>query len=147
MQLGDKEFWDRLAKDPKLLAAEVCTVDLVNLEDTLQKHPALRAWVNAAHEGARIREERFKWEVTKASAIALLRAKKKKDPDTDKPKTLAVLEAEVIGDRAVQTATKKLHDIQEERAALRAMATALEDRKDMLIQIAARHRKEMSDYQ
>ena len=30
---------------------------------------------------------------------------------------------------------------------MRAMATALEDRKDMLIQIAARHRKEMSDYQ
>ena len=39
-----------------------------------------------------------------------------------------------------------LLDQQEKRGALRAMSDALEDRKDMLIQIAAKQRKERGDY-
>jgi hypothetical protein len=141
VDLGTQDFWKRLRSDPAQLAAEVCTVDVVALDETLQKHPALRAWVNAAHEVARIAEERLKWELTKTRAVVLLR-EKKRGPN----KTVSVLEAEVDSSVEVEEATNKLLAQQEVRVALRAMANALEDRKDMLIQIAAKQRKELEDY-
>ena len=146
IKLGTGAFWKKLTDDPARLAAEVCSVDVVNLDDTLQHHAALRAWVSAAHETARINEERIKWEETKARAIALLAAKAIPDPDTGKSKTVAVLNAEVDLTKAVQTIVDRLHNQQEIRGTLRAMTNALEDRKDMLIQIAAKQRKELGDY-
>lgn len=145
-ELGSDAFWDRLDADPARLAAEVCAVDLVRLDETLQRHPALRAWVNAAHEAARIAEERAKWELTKARASALVRARAELDPVSKKAKAVAVLEAETELDAAVMELTAALLAAQERRGALRAMADALEDRKDMLIQIAAKARQEAKDY-
>jgi len=146
--LGTKEFWQRLLGDPTALAAEVCSIDVANLDETLQKQPALRAWVNAAYEVARINEERRKWDVTKARARAFIQAKTEVDPETGKPlsKTIATLEAEVETNPDVLEATGKLLSQQEIKGVLRAMANALEDRKDMLIQIAAKQRAEMKDY-
>lgn len=146
MNLGSQEFWARLREDPALLAAEVCTIDLVNLDATLTSHPALRAWVNASFETVRIEEERARWEVTKARARALLAAKAEKDPDTGKTKTVAIIEAEADSEAAVQHAVAALLDVQMRRAALRAMATALEDRLQMLIQISVKRREEARDY-
>ena len=145
-ELGSVEFWERVENDPERLAMEVCKVDLVNLEQMLQKHPSTRAWVNAAHEVARIDEERARWHVTKARAEALLAAKSVPDPHTGKPKTVNVLDAEVECVESVRAATEELLAAQEKRGALRAMADALEDRKDMLIQIAAKQRQESRDY-
>lgn len=145
-ELGSQDFWLALAKDPARLAAEVCSVDVVNLDQTLQKHAALRAWVNAAHEVARTTEEGLKWEETKARARALLRAKEDNDPHTGKAKTVAVLEAEVTTTPEVIEHTEALLEQRKVRGSLRAMADALEDRKDMLIQIAAKQRKELEDY-
>lgn len=151
--LGTKEFWKRLQDDPAALAAEVCSVDVANLDQTLQRHAALRAWVAAAFEVARITEERLKWELTKMRAMVLLTAKIQRDPHTgdekgknQKVKTLAVLEAEVDTHCDVQDCTTALHNQQEIKGVLRAMTTALEDRKDMLIQIAAKQRQEAADY-
>ena len=146
IDLGTTAFWDRIKKDPARLASEVCSVDVINLDETLQHHAALRAWVNAAYETARIGEERIKWEETKARAIALLAAKAEPDPDTGKPKTVAVLNAEVDLTQEVQTIVDQLLNQQEMRGTLRAMTNALEDRKDTLIQIAAKQRKELGDY-
>lgn len=67
--LGSAEFWQRLASEPNRLAAEICFVDVVNLDETLQKHASLRAWVNASHETARIQEERARWEVTDRKSV------------------------------------------------------------------------------
>lgn len=148
VELGTKEFWDRLRNDPALLASEVCTIDIANLDQTLQIQPALRAWVNATYEVARIAEERLKWEVTKAKAVAHLKVRREVDPTTKKviSKTVGQLGAEVDLDENVQHAIAALLEQQETRAALRAMTDALEDRKDMLIQIAAKQRKELADY-
>lgn len=146
MDLGSLEFWEQLAKNPTTLAATVCTIDVVNLNETLQRHPALRAWVNAAHEAARIAEARAEWEVTKARARALLVLRNLTDANGSK-KTVQVLEAEVEDHEQVQGATQRWLDAQEKRGALRAMADALEDRKDMLIQIAAKQRQEQREYQ
>ncbi len=147
MDLGNTAFWENFKTDPASLAALVCSVDVINLDRTLQQHSALRAWVGATYECARIEEEKLKWQVTKTRALALLFAKKEMDPDTNKPKALAVLAAEADIAESVQQAGAALHAQQEKRGALRAMDKALEDRKDMLVQIAAKQRKEMEEYQ
>ncbi len=146
IQLGDATFWASLQEDPAKLAAEVCSIDLVNMEETLQRHASLRAWVNAAHEVARIAEEKAKWELTRTEAEVLLERKRELDEQTGKWKTIAALEAEVRVSLRVGTATEDLFEQQEKRGALRAMSSALEDRKDMLIQLAAKRRKEIEDY-
>lgn len=144
--LGSPAFWDMLESTPESLAFEVCKIDLVNLEQTLEKHPALRAWVNAAHETAKIQEERAKWVLTRVKAKTLLESKAEKDPHTDRPKTVAVLEAEVETHEDVLKATDEYLDACRVRSSLRAISDALEDRKDMLIQLGAKHRQEARDY-
>ena len=146
IELGTTEFWDRAIKDPALLAHEVCSLDLNDIEGALQKQPALYAWVSAAHEGARIEEERARWNVTKAEAVAMLTAKAFRDPHTDKPKTVGVLQAEVDVDDEVGLRKSVLFAAMEKRAALRAMTDALSHRRDMLVQLAARQRDEAKEY-
>lgn len=146
VELGSREFWSRLEEAPARLAAEVCLVDVANLDQTLQTHAALHAWINAAHEAARIDEERGKWELTKSRARKMLAAKGNLDEQTGKAKTVGVLDAEVELDAEVQLAQSLLFKAQEKRGILRAMADALDDRKDMLVQIAAKQREERKDY-
>lgn len=147
VELGSKEFEVRLRGDPARLAAEVCSIDVVNLDKTLQEHAALRAWVNATYEMARIALERAEWEVTKTRATVLLRvAREAERPDGKKGKTVGVMEAEVTLAPEVVVVEEARHAVQERCGALRAMADALEDRKDMLVQIAAKQRREQTDY-
>lgn len=142
IELGSVEFWKHLESDPKLLAAEVCKVDTVNLEQTLERHSGIRAWVNAAHESARIEEAKAEYEVTKARARALLKSRESDDQHTGKAKIADILKAEVELDKDVDALTQRLFDVQMKRGALRAMSTAMEDRLQMLIQISANQRKE-----
>ena len=146
IELGSTDFWERLKTDPARLASEVCMVDVVTLDNTLQLHASLRAWVNASHEAARIQEERLKWEETKIRARAFMDSKAVADAITGKPKTVDALKADVDLNPIVQEAREALLDQQETRGAFRAMADALEDRLQMLIQISAKQRKEMKDY-
>jgi hypothetical protein len=139
--LGSPDFWKRLADEPARLAAEVCFIDVANLEQTLYKHAALYAWVCASHEVARIAEERLRWEVTKARARALMRAR-----ETEERKTVQSIAAEVELDETVQETTEDLLSAQDKRGALRAMVDALEHRKDMLLQISAKQRQEAGLY-
>ena len=142
--LGTREWWERLSNEPSMLAAEVCSINIANLDVALQKHPALRAWVNAAHESARIAEERALWDVTRAKAMAMLEARETADA-SGKSKTVQVLDAEVNVNENVVAAMDRLLAAQEKRGALRAMTSALEDRKDMLIQISSNRRKEQTE--
>lgn len=146
MELGSQEFWDRLATEPERVAVEVCTIDIADLVGALQRHAALRAWVNAAHEKARVEESRAEWEFTKAKAVAMIHARGSLDPLTKKAKSVAVMEAEVDCDSQVSDAKDTVLHANTKRGALRAMSDALEDRKDMLVQIAARARMEQRDY-
>lgn len=145
VELGSKEFWDRLVEDPKKLASEVNSIDLVDLQTTLQRQSSLHAWVNAAYEAASIDEARVEREVDKARARALLKAKEEKDKDTGKAKTVEVLKAEVELDAEVDKLTEKLFIAQDKSGGLKAMSYALNDRLQMLIQIAAKHRAEYND--
>ena len=135
-ELGSKEFWDRLSTEPGRLAAEVCLIDTTKLYATLQGHASLHAWVIAAHESAKIEEERKKWEVTKARAKAYIGS----------VGTVGDRQAAVEMTWEVQQAQEALFAVQEKRGALRAMADALVDRKDMLIQISAKQRQERGNY-
>ena len=134
--LGSLEFWQRIQEEPAKLAAEVCYIDVSQLEKTMQKHPALRAWCLAQHEVARIGEERAKWRLTVAKARALLAA------------TGTVQERQAMAESAdaVMKEQEELFVQQEKRGALRAIADALEDRTQMLIQISAKQRQENKDY-
>lgn len=143
--LGSAAFWQRMVTEPERLAAEVCFIDITDLDKTLQRHASLYAWVCAAHEAARIHEERGKWDVTTARARALMTAKTTPDA-ANKAKTVQVIEAEVELDETVRAATTVLLERQEKRGALRAMTDALEHRKDMLIQISAKQRQEKGNY-
>ena len=146
MELGDREFWDRLAAEPERVASEICSVNAVSLDTTLQQHASLRAWVNAAHEAAVIQEKRCKLAVTKARARALLKAKETSDTHTGKTKTVQVLDAEVETDEEVVKTENLLLDAEEKRGALRAISNAGEDRLQMLIQISAKQRQEARDH-
>jgi hypothetical protein len=140
--LGTKEFWQRLRTSPAQLAAEVCSINIVQIDETLQMHASLRAWVNAALEVARIDEAKLTWHETKTRAAILLMLKRI-DPDTNKPKTVTMLDAEAIQQPELQKITEQILKQKEITGGLKAIEKALEDRKDMLIQIAAKQRKEM----
>lgn len=142
LELGSPEFWQRLASDPSALAAQVCSIDLVNLEKTLQHHAGLYAWVAASFEAAEIAEERAKWTLDKAHAIALLHAKQTPDPDTGKAKLADVLKAEAATSADVLHAKEEHLSVMEKVGALRAMSRALGDRRDMLVQLSAAQRAE-----
>lgn len=146
IELGSREFWQQLKDSPEALAAEVCSIDTSDLEQTMKHHPALVAWVVAAYEAARIGEEKAKWILTRTKATALLDAKKDKDPQSGKSKTVAVLESEVEDDDRVQKAQMDLLDAQQIRGSLKAMADTMRDRRDMLVQISAKQRDEQREY-
>ena len=135
-ELGSAEFWKRAEVEPAKLAAEICFIDISVLEEVLQRHAALRAWMLAQHEVARIAEERAKWKLTMEHARALVAAK----GTVDERKA----QAEIA--EPVQAAQEAVFVAQEKRGALRAMADALEDRTQMLIQLSAKQRQEQKDY-
>jgi hypothetical protein len=153
VELGSARFWERLQADPARLAAEVCTINTVNIIQTLHEQPALRAWVNATHEMAKIEEEQARYELTKTRARVLLAAKAEEEAPAEpggkgkvKGKTVAVLDAEVEDHAEVQAANEKLLAVMTKRSVLRAMSDALEDRLQMLIQISAHQRAEKNEY-
>lgn len=145
IQLGTTEFWDGLRNDPAALAAKVCTIDMANLDETLQQHASLHAWVSATYEVAKIHEHRAKWEVTKAEATVRLQLRTLPEP-SGKLKTEKTLDAEVEVSPEVQAAQLIHFDKQETSGALKAMTESLEDRLQMLIQIAAKQRATQKDY-
>lgn len=145
VEMGSPAFWQRLANDPRLLAAQVCSIDAVNIELTCQQHAALRAWVNAAYEVARTEEMKAEFEQTRARARALLEAQKTLSAATGKPKTVDVMKAEMELTAEVIAADDAYLVAREKVAALKAMSNAGEDRLQMLVQLAARQRQEIRD--
>lgn len=144
-ELGSVAFWNLLKLQPESLARSICTINLNNLEQELEQHPAIRAWVTAAYETARIKEEQAKWELTKIRSRTLLNAKEEKDSISGKAKTIQQLDAEVDIHQEVIDATTKYYEASTISGVLKAMTKGLEDRKDMLIQLAVRQREEQRD--
>lgn len=144
-ELGSPAFWARLASDPKALAVEVCTIDLVDLERTLYQHPGLRAWVGVACEDARVAKSRAEWNVKRSEAQAFITAKGELDEQTKKPKNADTCKAEATLSPAVEVAMLALFAADEKYGAFRAMTSALEERSQMLVQISARRRQEARD--
>lgn len=149
MAIGDDAWWERLAEDPKRMAAEVCHIDVVNLDKTLRQHASKRAWFNAAHETARIEEAQAEFEVVKARARAVLRSKEGQAPGLKRGqgKSVEIIKAEAETDAEYITAMEIYLDARRRRAALKAISEALEDRLQMLMQISANQRKERHDSQ
>lgn len=143
-ELGSADFWNRLATDPKQLAMEVCTIDLNDLERTMYQHAGLRAWIGTVCENARVEKSKAEWRLEKAQASAFLTAKGANDPQTNKPKNVDTCKAEALLSPEVEAAQQALFGADEKYGALKAMVSALEERKDMIVQIAAKRRQEAS---
>lgn len=143
--LGTAAFWDLLKTQPETIAREVCKIDLVDIEGTLQRHAGIRAWVGAAFESSRIIEEQAKWRLAKTRGRVLLEARTLHDPNTNKPKTVEVLKAEVDVHPDVNAGEEEVLEAQRTKGVLKVIYDSLGDRRDMLIQIASRQRKELED--
>lgn len=144
-RLGTEAFWSLLRSQPELVAKEVCAIDLINIEETLQKHSGLRAWVGAAFESCRIQEEQAAWRLAKTRGKVLLEAKGAMDPNTGKAKTVEALKAEVDVHPDVDAAEQEVIVAKGMKGVLKIIYDSLGDRRDMLIQIASRQRAEMGE--
>jgi hypothetical protein len=146
IELGTPAFWAELETNPARLAAEVCTIDLVNMQQTLQQHASLYAWVAATFESASVAVERAEWNVTTLKAHALLEIKATPDPHTNKPKVVDVIKSEADVHPTVQAAMAEYLKAREKKGVLQAMTKALADRRDMLVQLSAKQREEHKSY-
>lgn len=146
IELGSKQFWTELDRDPNQLASSVLSVDATRMSETLQQHPSLRAWLISAYETAAIETEQAETRLTKAKARALLKAKEEDDPHTEKPKTVPVLTAEVETNPEVLKAEDEYFIAKKKKAGLAAMSKAGEDRLQVLIQLSANERAERKEY-
>lgn len=121
--------------------ASFCRIDLQNLDIALSRHPAIYAYCAAVYEMAKVKEARAKWDMEKAKAQAFSivmdqgrankitateAAEKVKQVPLYQQSMDALLSAEVITGR------------------MKALVDGLSHRRDMLVQISARQRAEMS---
>ncbi len=136
--MNDLINFEALYTEPAKQAAQICTINLGDLWTTLAVHPALVAFVVASYESARISEARTKAELERTRARQYTRIVE------EQPKLAAgKVEMQVESTEAVEHAYNDWLDAAAKTAALKAVVTGLEHRKDMLVQIASRQKQEM----
>lgn len=129
-----------LASAPEVTVAELCRIDLADLISTMELHPSLYGYAAASYESAKVAEVQAAAEVDRLKAQVFL------DLATADP-SLAVnrLDRLTETDPKYQGAVTKHHQAKRDAGALRALVTALEHRRDMIIQIASRQKREMNN--
>ena len=139
---GDSIDFDLIlgATDPQIARSEIakfCRIDLGSLDEALSRHAALYAYAAAAFEMSKVQEARAKWhvEVTSSACFSALRSEGLSATAADKE---ALLNPKVLA------AKEDLFTTQHTTSLMRALVGGLEHRRDMLIQISARQRAEMS---
>lgn len=130
--------FERLEQDPGPYVAEVCALNLMNIDETLERHPALYAYAVAGYEGARIDEARAKFTMERARSQAF--------GELVKENAIGTAKELVPNDPAVQRATEAWLEAKRMVAGLRALTAGLEHRRDMLIQISSRQKREQQAY-
>lgn len=129
---------DRLLESPALEAAKLCAINLADIEDTMQKHPALFAYAAASYEVERVKEARAK------AGLERIRAEVFQIESQDK--AVSRVKEEIDANPRVIAAQDILLRTQQRVAVLRAVVESLTQRRDMLIQLAARQRQEIRAY-
>jgi hypothetical protein len=120
-----------------LMVSELCRINVANLESTLERHPGLFAYASAQHELAKVAEARAEWMLERKRAEAF---KRTKDAHATMPANR--IEREVETDQEVVSAAEHYFTQKAITARLKALVNGLEHRRDMLVQLSARQRKE-----
>ncbi len=121
--------------------SQFCRIDLQSLDIALSRHPAIYAYCAAVYEMAKVKEAKAKWDMEKAKAqafgIVMDQGRTTKITATEaaeKVKTVPLF----------QQAMDFLHESEVITGRLKALVDGLGHRRDMLIQISARQRAELS---
>lgn len=127
----------KLFEAPESEIVEIVRISLRNLIETMARHPGLYGYAAAAYELAKVRqlENEYNLKQTKATAYGKLLEKNTATAAT----ALLDSQPEVIAAQA--TLIKQMKEV----AALAALVRALDHRRDMLVQIAARQRQEQNN--
>jgi hypothetical protein len=131
--------WEALnGDDPAAEIARVCAIDVTDMETVMQAHPALFGYASASYEVARAQQSTAEWSLDRTKA-AVFEEKKAEDPKASVSGIKEVLE----NDPKVIAASNEVLQSTRRALLLKSLVNALDHRRDMIIQISARHREEM----
>ena len=136
-----KKGWvdfERLASMPEAYVAELCRIDLADIMGTLEMHSALYGYAVATHELAKVAEVQARAEADRMKAQTFLDIAAR-DPSLPVNR----LERMVEVDATYQTLLARYHAALRQAGILKALVAGLDHRRDMLIQIASRQRREL----
>lgn len=130
--------WTRLAGDaPEEYIADLCSINLTHLDNSLQNHAALYGYAESMAEAAEAAYARAK------KALEFLQAEKfNAYQKREKGLAIARTERRIEEDPDIQEAKDEVIKAQAIRGQLRALCKALVHRRDMLIQISSRQKAE-----
>jgi len=121
---------------------DVVKINEAALTDEFTKQPSVYAWFAALSEIAAAQVERIKFDlsVTRAKLDSIKRAELAAE---GKKITESMVEAAIITDGKIMALTEELIDGGRQLGILKAIVRALDQRKDMLIQLGSTKRQEM----
>lgn len=131
--IGDKKFDGNIR--------EVLTINEATLSDEFVKQPSLYAWFATLAEFANAEVESKKMALSILSAN--LDAEKRTDLAKDGKVTEGMVASAVTKDKRFLVASEELIDVTRQAGILKGLVKALDQRKDMLIQLGSMKRQEM----
>jgi hypothetical protein len=127
----------------KQIISDFCHINLSDLQTALARHAGIYAYASATYEAFQVQEARDKWSKEQAESQAFdkllqdwAKNKEGKDP------TVSGSTLKIRLDPTFSAAQQRLLDTQSTIGRLKALVKGLEHRKDMLVQVAARQRRE-----
>jgi len=133
---------EQLFREPLTVIPSLVTIDIVNLENVMINHARLVAWAVIVYEEAKSLEASAKWD------LDYMRSKAQAALFQNDPKlAMGKAEAMATSDISVSTQARKYQELQRKTSILKSLVSALEHRRDMIVQLAARQRQEIAGYQ
>jgi hypothetical protein len=129
--------FQKLFEAPETEIVEIVRISLRNLLETMARHPGIYGYAAAAFEAGKVRQLELEYGVKQAKARAFSHFLQQT--------SATAADKLVDGDQGVIEAQATLIRQMREVAALGALVRALDHRRDMLVQIAARQRQEATN--
>jgi hypothetical protein len=128
----------KLANAPEEEIARVARINLADLTSTMETHAALYGFAAARYERAKVEEIQAKAEVERTRADVFLSI-----AASDPSMAVNRLERRVETSEELRKAITAYHTAARNAGDLKALVNALDHRRDMIVQIASRQKKEM----
>lgn len=131
--------------DARSIITDFCRINLADLDTTLTYHAGLYAYAVAVHEMAKVNEARAKMNREKVEATVADQLLRVKNPETGKYPSATEVGLTMKLDNRYAEATEAFFNAQQIAGRLKAVTAGLEHRRDMLVQLSAKQRKEMDN--